>query len=159
MTEQEPTVKFYMTGEMSQSDFANLISSIGSRMLEGVRFGQGEMDFTADMERKELAHNVTVQAARNFYLHLFQDDKPSPIATAVMRELAKELPAGQIILNKKNEFIGITRSAWDTETAKILNGSSKIKYRPGTKKREFLEAFNAYLPAVEARKRSKKEKR
>jgi hypothetical protein len=158
MSEHEPTIRFYLTGEMRQSDFTDLVSAVGNRMLEGVRFGQGELDFSAGMEREELARNVTIQAARNFYLHLFQDDKPSPIATVVMRELAREVPDSQKIKNKKNELAGITRGAWDTEAAKILNGESKIKYRPGTKKREFLEAFNAYLPAAEPQKKPKKGK-
>ena len=158
MSESEKIVRVFLTAEMPLSDFDELITRLGSRMLEGARFGQGSFDFMLNMEREALKEVVTLQAARNFYLHLYQDDRPSPLASVVMQEIARHLSPDNIIKNGKGEFNGIQRPAWDTEVAKIFSGESRITYRPGTKKRTFLEALNTYLPPVDPPQKKQKKK-
>ncbi|MBA3758760.1 hypothetical protein H0X10_03965 [Candidatus Saccharibacteria bacterium] len=149
MSESEPKVRFYLVGEMPKEDFTEIIAALGSRMLGEVRMGQGELDLLQDQQREALKHTVSVQAARDFYLHLFQDKTPSPLATSVTKEIGRVVPAEATTHDKKDNFTGILRPAWDAEVKKIYEGTSKLKYKPGTKKRQFLEAFDAYLPKTD----------
>ena len=79
MDEHEPKVRFYLVGEMAKTDFTEVIAALGSRMLGEVRMGQGELNFTYDIEREELKETVSARAVKSFYHHLFQDKTPSSI--------------------------------------------------------------------------------
>ena len=138
MSEQGPIVRFYLVGEMPKDDFADVVAALGSQMLGEVRMGQGELDLANDLERETLKHTVSLQAARDFYLHLFQDKTPSPLAANVTKEIGRVVPAEATTRDKKGNFTGILRTAWDEEVRKIYEGTSKLIYKPGSKRRQFL---------------------
>lgn len=146
MGDLEATVRFWLAGEMPRDDFADIVTAIGSRLLNGARLGQGELDFAKDMDRAEMLEKVSVQSARDFYLHLFQDKTPSPIATVVVREIGSLVADNQKTTDKRGNLIDIKRGSWDNEVIKIYRGESKLSYKTGSKKRKFLEAFDSYLP-------------
>jgi hypothetical protein len=157
MTEAEPTIKVWLAAEVRPKDADALIKAVASVAIEdSLKLGQGEFNFVEEMEKEKLKEAVSIEAGRRFYNLYYPSEKPSPIMTTVINEVGKLVADDERELDRKGKLVAIKRPAWDREASKIIHGESSVKYGPGSEKRSVLEAFNAYLPKVETKKKDKK---
>lgn len=142
--EQDPTIRVNLSFEMTREDADWLIQEIGARAMSEVRFGQGRLDMK-EVEQQELLQQVSIQAARNFYHKGYEDESPSAFATKAMRAIGRAMPEEDLIFDRKGQMVGIAREAWDREVGQILAGTGIV--RLGPKSRDFITAFNTWLPS------------
>jgi hypothetical protein len=125
---------------------------LGESAIGEVRFGDRPLEFD-DSNKEELKQFVSIQAARDFYHHLYADDKPWAAAPRLMNQIGKVLPEDALVIDRKKQLVAIKREAWDQEISAYFSGTSQLKLGPETRK--FLEAFNSYLPPFEKTKKAR----
>lgn len=150
MSEHEPTARIGLNLEVHIRDIPELIEHLGSVAVDRVRIGEQHMAFLEDMEKDQLKENVSIHSVRSFYHRYFQDDTPSPLATMVFNAIGKQVAETDKRINDKGQLIEVSRTAWDTEVHDILQGKSQLKFRKDTKRRRFIQDFQAYLPTRES---------